>query len=59
VLGEPGRRARIQARRGVHVFFNNDWHGCALRDAIWFAQAAERKGLAVSRVPRLQETPVG
>ena len=43
----------------VHVFFNNDFYGCALRDAIWFAQAAERKGLAVSRVPRLQETPVG
>ena len=43
----------------VHVFFNNDWYGCALRDAIWFAEAAERKGIAATRVPRLEETPVG
>lgn len=35
----------------VHVFFNNDWHRCALRDAGWFAQAAARLGLPVSRVP--------
>lgn len=43
----------------VHVFFNNDWYGCALRDAIWFARAAERKGIAATRVPRPRETPVG
>ena len=43
----------------VHVFFNNDWYGCALRDAVWFAEEAERIGLVTSRVPRLEETPVG
>jgi uncharacterized protein YecE (DUF72 family) len=36
----------------VFVYFNNDPRACALRDARWFARAAERSGLGVTRVPR-------
>ena len=35
----------------VHVYFNNDRGGCAVRDAHRFALAAIRAGLAPSRVP--------
>jgi len=35
----------------VYVYFNNDPHGCALRDARVFARLAERKGLEPTRVP--------
>lgn len=34
----------------VYVFFNNDWHRCALRDAGWFARAAQARGLKTTRV---------
>lgn len=43
----------------VHVFFNNDWHACALRDAAWFADAVRRRGLEVSRVAAPEEVRVG
>jgi uncharacterized protein YecE (DUF72 family) len=43
----------------VHVFFNNDWHACALRDATWFTGAASRRGLTVARVAPLDEIRVG
>jgi uncharacterized protein YecE (DUF72 family) len=42
----------------VHVFFNNDGHGCAVRDAVRFAAHARRVGWATSRVPSLGEAPV-
>jgi len=35
----------------VHVFFNNDAEGAAVRDAIAFARAADRVGLPRTRVP--------
>jgi uncharacterized protein YecE (DUF72 family) len=43
----------------VHVFFNNDWYACALRDAAWFADAARRRGLDVTRVASPDEVRVG
>lgn len=42
----------------VHVFFNNDPRGCAVRDAVRFAGYAAAAGLRPSRVPRLDEAPV-
>jgi hypothetical protein len=39
-------------RKGdVFVYFNNDGHACALRDAHRFAQACEHEGLTVTRTP--------
>ncbi|MEW6581520.1 MAG: DUF72 domain-containing protein [Actinomycetota bacterium] len=43
----------------VFVFFNNDAEGCAPRDAALLAPRLERAGLAPTRVPSLDETPVG
>jgi uncharacterized protein YecE (DUF72 family) len=37
----------------VHVYFNNDVGGAAVRDAVAFARAARRAGLEVSRTPGL------
>jgi uncharacterized protein YecE (DUF72 family) len=42
----------------VHVFFNNDGRGCAVRDAVRFAGHARRAGWATSRVPSLAEAAV-
>lgn len=42
----------------VYAYFNNDAHGCALRDARRFAAAATRAGLEPTRVPGARETPV-
>ena len=39
----------------VFVYFNNDAHGCALRDAIVLARLAERAGLRPTRVPPMTE----
>lgn len=44
--------------RDVYCYFNNDPNGCAVRDARWFAAAAERAGLHPTRVPPANETPV-
>lgn len=35
----------------AYVYFNNDGHGCAVRDAIVFARLCRRAGLEPSRVP--------
>lgn len=43
------------ADEDVYCFFNNDAHGCALRDARWVAEAFERAGRPVTRVPRARE----
>lgn len=42
----------------VYVYFNNDTHGCALRDARRFAAAAARAGLSPTRIPEARETPI-
>jgi len=38
-----------------YVYFNNDAHGCAVRDAVAFARIARDGGLAVTRVPSRAE----
>jgi uncharacterized protein YecE (DUF72 family) len=43
----------------VYAYFNNDTGGCAVRDAIVFARLARDAGMSVSRVPSLDEAPVG
>lgn len=43
----------------VYVFFNNDPEGCAIRDAIVFAEEAVNVGLVVTRVPDMSEVRVG
>jgi uncharacterized protein YecE (DUF72 family) len=43
----------------AYVYFNNDPAGCAVRDAIWFAEEAAAAGLSPTRVPLLDEAPVG
>lgn len=45
-------------RRDVYCYFNNDPHGCAVRDARLFAAAVQRAGLEPTRVPGRTETPV-
>jgi uncharacterized protein YecE (DUF72 family) len=46
---------RLEAGWGRHapgyVFFNNDGHGCALRDASVYARALAERGIALSRLP--------
>jgi uncharacterized protein YecE (DUF72 family) len=54
-----GRLADLWARGDdVHVYFNNDAHGCAPRDARRFAGAVRAAGLEPSRVPGPRETPL-
>jgi uncharacterized protein YecE (DUF72 family) len=48
---------RWEVGSDVFVFFNNDPHGCALRDAAVFAREAERAGLEPTRVA-LERVPV-
>jgi len=43
----------------AYVYFNNDPGGCAVRDAVWFAEEAAAGGLSPTRVPSLEEAPVG
>ena len=43
----------------AYVYFNNDPGGCAVRDAVWFAEEATRAGLDPTRVPSPEEAPVG
>ncbi len=38
-------------RADVFAYFNNDMHGCAVRDAVMFGNLAGRHGLHPSRVP--------
>jgi hypothetical protein len=35
----------------VYAYFNNDPGGAAVADAVTFGRAAQRAGLAVTRVP--------
>lgn len=43
----------------VFVFFNNDFHRCALRDAGWYSQAAAELGLRPTRFPAPESISVG
>ena len=43
----------------VFVYFNNDAHGCAVRDAIVFARLAESQGLRPSRVAQVSDVTLG
>lgn len=42
----------------VFVFFNNDGHGCAPRDASRFAVAAQGRGWTTTRAPGLSDVPL-
>lgn len=42
----------------VYVFFNNDPHGCAVRDAVRFAGICDDLGLATTRVPDITAAPL-
>ena len=54
-----GRIASIwRPDEDVYVYFNNDLHGCAPRNARTFASAASRAGLRPSRVPGRDEVPL-
>ena len=46
-------------RADVYVYFNNDGHGCALRDAAVFAHLASARGWAVTRTPEPLSVRVG
>jgi uncharacterized protein YecE (DUF72 family) len=46
-------------REKVYAYFNNDPGGCAIRDAIWFAEECSKLGWEVTRVPKLDEITVG
>jgi uncharacterized protein YecE (DUF72 family) len=48
---------RLACVRDAFVFFNNDPGGAAVIDAGVLAAAAERRGLAITRVPRLKVRP--
>jgi hypothetical protein len=37
------------------VYFNNDGHGCALRDASAFARLLDRRGDSVASLPRVSD----
>ena len=55
-----GRLAElVGADADAYVYFNNDPGGCAVRDAVWFAEEATAAGLSPTRVPSRAETPVG
>ncbi len=49
----------MPSRADTFVYFNNDGHACALRDAIVFAGQAERAGLEPTRVPASREVRLG
>ena len=42
---------RLWPRGDVYAYFNNDAHGCAIRDAAVFAEALRRRRVKVSRTP--------
>jgi len=49
----------VSARTDTYVYFNNDAHACALRDAIVFARLARHADLEPTRVPRPREVRLG
>ena len=59
-LDEWAARLRSMWRPGsdVYAYFNNDGHGCAVRDAIVLAGLAAQHGLSPTRVPPSSEVRV-
>jgi uncharacterized protein YecE (DUF72 family) len=52
-------KAAWAAPGDVFLYWNNDFHGCAPRDAAAFARLADVAGLPVSRAPNPADLPVG
>jgi uncharacterized protein YecE (DUF72 family) len=52
-------RSLWNPRDDVFVYFNNDAHGCAVRDAARFAELAAREGLAATRTADRRAVRVG
>jgi uncharacterized protein YecE (DUF72 family) len=52
-------RSAWPAERDVFAYFNNDFHGCAPRDAGTFANLAREAGLQPTRAPEPETMPVG
>ncbi len=52
-------RDLVDVHGDAYIYFNNDGHGCAVRDAVVFADLARRAGCDVTRVPPLSAAPVG
>lgn len=50
--------AEWPANADVYAYFNNDFHACALANAVTFAALAHRAGLAPTRVPEADEITV-
>jgi uncharacterized protein YecE (DUF72 family) len=48
-----------RAGEDVFLYWNNDGHGCAPRDAALFGELARRAGLIVGRTPAPRAMPVG
>ena len=55
----PGPAELAGPGADAYVYLNNDLGGCAVRDAVWFAEEATRAGLHPTRVPAIDEAPVG
>ena len=47
------------AAADIYVYFNNDGHACALRDARVFAHVSTQAGLAPTRIPRPRDVRLG
>jgi uncharacterized protein YecE (DUF72 family) len=60
-LASWGERLRASwgSRSHIWVFFNNDTHACALRDARRFRRVCERVGFKATRVPKRGEVSLG
>jgi uncharacterized protein YecE (DUF72 family) len=52
-------RAAWPASADQFLYWNNDFHGCAPRDAARFAALARETGLDVTRAPASETLPVG
>ena len=52
-------RYNVTADADAFVYFNNDGHACALRDARVFAMACRRSGLEPTRIPKASEVSLG
>jgi uncharacterized protein YecE (DUF72 family) len=56
---ERVRSAWPDPSQDVYLYWNNDFRGCAPRDAAWFAELARRARLPVTRAPDAADLPVG
>jgi uncharacterized protein YecE (DUF72 family) len=53
------RQAWPDPEQDAFLYWNNDFRGCAPRDAGWFAQLAREAGLAATRAPDPDDMTVG